>query len=516
MDVFALGVVLFELLTGQRPFSGTFSGTGTSDRGDPSHLGSGPAVHPATRHLLQAVRECHPPLPRELNARIPGPLQAICLKALEKAPADRYSSARFFGLDLDRFFRGEAVVADPRRLSQVLEHGVDRHLADLERWQADRLVSTRERDNLVGKYDRLRQREEFWVLDSRRISTSQVILHLGAWSCIVSAVLMFCFGWKELSPVLRAGLPVTLFTALTASGLVLWQRRTRRVALVLLMAGCLIWPLLTATIMFTLDWLPPDDRSVEAVAGERATIGSAEQDDGTPPQPARDLIEGFMSNDQLMVGAATWFLVSILFWRRTRTAGFSLIAGISALVLATSLFAFLDLRDLWEQQRFDVVATWYLAPASVILGWAILLDLRWRSGALSAPLYAVSITVLLLALTCLALEGEWAEWLGVEASSAGSIDRIAYSLITNGGLYLLGGVLAERSRRSRWLRRIATLLFWLTPTHLMAPIAYFVLKEKWAWDLLPAGWTLSELILPLAALVFVFASVPKQIVSPSR
>jgi serine/threonine protein kinase len=68
-DLYSLGVILFEMLTGERPFRGEF------------------------RMLLQQVLHDEPPSPRRLDSRIPRDLETICLKCLQKDPAKRYASA---------------------------------------------------------------------------------------------------------------------------------------------------------------------------------------------------------------------------------------------------------------------------------------------------------------------------------------------------------------------------------------------------------------------------------------
>jgi serine/threonine-protein kinase len=89
-DVYALGSMLYELLTGRPAFRG------------PSPLET----------LLLVVGE-EPVPPRSSQPRIPRDLEAICLRCLAKQPAERYASAAALAEDLSRFRRGEPVQARP-------------------------------------------------------------------------------------------------------------------------------------------------------------------------------------------------------------------------------------------------------------------------------------------------------------------------------------------------------------------------------------------------------------------
>jgi serine/threonine protein kinase len=109
-DVYGLGALLYELLTGQPPFRGA-----------------------SQVETLLAALESDPPLPRKLNADVPRPLEMIALKCLEKNPADRYASAAAVATDLDRFLEGET-------LSISSPHLFDRLVRTLERSKFDREI----------------------------------------------------------------------------------------------------------------------------------------------------------------------------------------------------------------------------------------------------------------------------------------------------------------------------------------------------------------------------------------
>ena len=88
-DVYSLGAILYELLTGTRPFPG------------------------AGQILLARIREEDPRPPRRLDNSIALDLETICLKAMAKEPAHRYAGAAAFAADLRRWLDGEPVLARP-------------------------------------------------------------------------------------------------------------------------------------------------------------------------------------------------------------------------------------------------------------------------------------------------------------------------------------------------------------------------------------------------------------------
>jgi eukaryotic-like serine/threonine-protein kinase len=87
--VYSLGVILYHLLVGKAPYEGAL-----------------PAI-------IHQILHCEPLAPRAVRPGVSREIENICLKAISKNPADRYTDARSFADDLQRFLSGQQTVARP-------------------------------------------------------------------------------------------------------------------------------------------------------------------------------------------------------------------------------------------------------------------------------------------------------------------------------------------------------------------------------------------------------------------
>ncbi len=102
-DVYALGAIFYELLTGERPFKGEMS------------------------ILLEHIQHTPPKAPRQIKPDIPRELEAICLKCLSKDPAKRYATGKDLAADLHLFLAGETLRGIPAALPHRVRKWLTRH-----------------------------------------------------------------------------------------------------------------------------------------------------------------------------------------------------------------------------------------------------------------------------------------------------------------------------------------------------------------------------------------------------
>jgi serine/threonine protein kinase len=440
-DVYALGVVLYELICGALPYDGRTH----SD-------------------LIESIRHARPRLPVEVDPSVPEPLQAVALQAMAGEPEARYQSAGHLALDLERYLDGRPVQARPRLYETTLARRSERHLAEIQEWERSGLVHSHEGDRLRTAYGRLEGREDDWIVQSRVLSFHQIALYLGVFLAACGGVLYFTAYLAESSRpwwlfagvlagesgVATLGIP---FAALTLTAEWLYRRGVRAVAVAYYLAGAVLVPPLLLILL----------------RESRLWPGG-----GGPGQ-----LFGELSNRQLQVAtglAACWvaWLVG-----RTRTVALSAcLAGLLALLHLT-LLADLGLRTWVDSGRWDQLALWLLpfAAATLILAWS---QERLGHMWLGAPLYVAAALAYVASLELVALDGRALRHLGLTFSHwqpAGVTDDTlldTLAAMTGAGLLFYATAWLLEHRGTPLMRQPGHLLYSLSPFATLEPLAYLI------------------------------------------
>jgi len=460
-DVFALGAILYELLTGAPPF----------------HADS-------VSGLLRAIREDEPMLPRRRAPAVPRDLQNICLKALEKDPAARYASAREMAGDLDRFLAGEAVLAEPAAYGRLIAAKVGEHLRDLESWRHDQIVSEAEYDAIRKRYGRLIEREDAWIMEARRLTLPQVTLYLGAWVLAAGAALLTFFSYPRLSgaPAIAAAWASAIPSAWL--GIRSWNRGNPRVAIAFLLALCLVMPIAVL------------ETAQEAHLFTAFTRGQLELElfhrlDLSKPA----------TNQQVW-----WALLAALpvCWRLrrfTRAPVFSLMfATYGALLCLATLLrtGMLDWLD-HDPGRFY----FHLLPCAVLFLAAGYTFERVRLPDDSRYFYPFAVVFTWAALSGVAAFHEpYAQWL--KSVAPWTRGQQEYLFVGNAAIYFALDRLS-RLQSSPQLRIVGHAFRFVIPGHVMTSLLLLGLNAESHAEALAFEW-----LLPAVACVFVFGSIPRQ------
>jgi serine/threonine protein kinase len=471
-DVFALGTILYELLTGSVPFRGLRF----ADR-------------------VRSICEQDPVLPRRVNPGVPGELQNICLKALEKSPGDRYATAREMADDLERYLAGEPVLANPTAYSRLTAAKVEQHLRELEAWRNDRILSDYEFDSFRKSYDRLNEREDAWIMEVRRLSLPQVTLYLGSWLLVVAAALVTLFRNGGLS-----GTPAVLLTAAAAAstawaGIRVWKNGEFRIALAWLLAFCLLLPLTFLVAMNQYGWFAALTRNDEK-------------------------FEFFTKLDALkhITNSQFWWAILMALpayyalRRFTRASVFSLMLAIMSALLCLNTLLRMGMLEWLDQDpgRFY----FHLIPFALLFlaaGYALE---RLGASADSRYFYPIAVAFTFVALSGAAAQHKpWAEWL--KSVAPWTRGEVEYLFMINAGAYFALQALCELFPTAQ-LRMVGRAFRFVIPGHILTSLWLLGMEatDLWQGSKPDLAYRMEarvfEFVLPAAACVFVFGSVPKQ------
>jgi len=441
-DVYALGVILYELMCGRLPYGGD------------------------DQTVADSIRAGTPRLPIEITPAVPEPLQAIALTAMERDPAARYQSALDMAADLRRYLSGLPVHGRPTIYATTLGARVRSHLDEVGEWLRLRLLYPHEAERLRSAYRALDAREEDWIVESRSLTYTQIALYLGAFLLLCGSLFYFVAArWYEhvhgvLRPFIVLALP---FIGLNVAAHHLYRRDHKAVGVAFYLAAIVLLPLFLLILFHETHFLI-------------APAGDARQLFG----------DDVVSNRQLQVTSLVACLWCGWLALRTRTAALSTVFTVLALVFTLAVISDFGLRTALEDRRWDRLAV-RLFP--LVIAYAAGGAAMERTGRpwFSRPLYFGSAALLVGVLELYALDGRGlrqlagfslAPWQSPTVSSPTLLDTVAVMTL-NGAIFY---AIADRLVRfgSQQSQSAAHLLFALSPFALLHPLGYLVRTNEYS------------------------------------
>jgi len=475
-DVFALGILLYELLTDTLPF-------------------------PQTDHkkLFEAIKTQHPELPSAIRQKIPISLQNICLKALEKDPQNRYPTARNLADDINRYLRGEKVWSRPSFLSDKIQQEVFYHRQKLKVWRDNELLTEKEFDRLENIYERVISPPDLSIIEARKLSFSQVCLYFGGWIVVLGSFVLFYKTWENIPAFFRPLPAAAATTLMIILGSAMWKRNESRLAIGFLSTANLLVPITLLLTLAQWDLLSPANYpwGTESISGMLREMESY-------------VIVG---NVQLYFSSLCWFAFSLFFLRLTRSSIFVFFGIISFLAWLTSCYIIAGMIgpiDEFEPWAPDIIAGRYLYPGIGFFVLGVILD-RHKFFHYAWPLCMVGLVMIVISMSVIALsEATIFVWLlRWKQKFFEDVESKLLSFTFNGLIYLgLAGVC--RSLGTRLQRSLASILNWLGPIHILGTLRILDLEDL---NISESHALVYRILLPIASVGFVFGSVARQMKS---
>ncbi len=471
-DVFSLGTILYQVLTGSLPFHGE-----------------------SPIELTSAIRNREPVLPRRLNTSLPRDLQNICLKALEKDPKERYNSAREMAKDIERYLAGEEVLALPTSYSRLIAGRIEGHLRELEGWKFDQVISDSEYDTLRKAYSRLNEPDDAWIMQARRLSLSQVSLYLGGWILVVGAALVFLFEIPSLSGILSIWVVSAATVATAFWGIRIWKGKQYRFAIAYLLAFCLLFPV-----------------ALLVTTGEFKILTAFTK--GRQDLELFYRLPSFRKTTNLQLWWALLSSLPVYVWLRqfTRSSVFSLVFAVMSSLFSLATLLRLGMLDWLDNDpgRFYL----NLIPGALVFFLvAIVIEHRgYRAD--SRYFYPFAMTFTFTALSGVAVfHDPYAKWL--QSVAPWTRGQVEYLFIINAGIYLLLQMICKRFQSAQ-LRTVAQIFRFVIPGHVMTSLLLLGIEASRLWNESPTNLAMQhearifEFLLPVVACGFVFGSIPDQ------
>ena len=500
-DVYALGAMMYEMLADRLPFLAS-----------------------TAEQALKLAREQDPPLPETYAPDAPWPLQRICLAALERDIQRRYVNAHAMALDLQRYLRGETVVARPSMLAEQFTEKIEEHIDQVDAWLRQGMVTEGEANKLVRVLGGVLRPESHWILDSRRLTLSQVTLYLGGWFALCALIIglsmtsdlegMFRSDSLERWPAVRYITAWTAVCGFLAAGFILQRRGDRRVSLGYQVTACLAVPVAIWLLFRETEWLiqPMMSEIVVQLPGGDTQYESVNREWLYVFAGLRAPAELCLMNRQLLTIMFSWLIVSLALRSISSSSGFTLFAVIAGNLSAIAAWASAGMLSS-EHHSYALLGLWMFAIGLGTIPAGLIMNRREEERARqhgrirtrTRDSWAVLTAALLMigiGLTLMAWNAAHVYTLGLLSDTEDPTTRATAFIINGVVLQLVSHVLSRRRTVVR--SRLAEVIRWISPSHFLAGL----------WQIqVEAGdglWLLWLIILAVTSISLCYISVRKQ------
>lgn len=164
-DIYSLGVMLHECLTGRHPFA---------------KLGKPPTV--------SSILAGDPVIPRELRPEIPADLERLCLACLSYKPENRPNAQEVYQALQNILIDRPIQLVSGRAQDHVINR-IEEHVSTIEKWQQLGMVENRDRDQLRWFYRKILEGDDMWPTETRKIQPGEIGLYACVWIAVVVSYL---------------------------------------------------------------------------------------------------------------------------------------------------------------------------------------------------------------------------------------------------------------------------------------------------------------------------------------
>ena len=404
-DIFSLGVLFHEALTGRHPFA---------------KLGKPPTI--------SSILAGEPTIPRALRPEIPEDLERICLSCLAFNPEQR-PNADEVHQGLINFLAGQPIHMKNSVVKDHLLNRIEEHVGTIEKWRDLGLVDNRERDQLRWHYRRVLEGDDLWPTETRKLRVGELGIYICIWTVLVASFFTAVLYRQDVGPPFSWLLPLGTSFALAGAGLFSQQFARKRVSPLFFGSAIIsLVPTLIA-VLTELVWAPVPDSQAELFG------------------------DAGIANRTLFVSSLVSLIAAVLRLHRTGVSFYSWVAAV--LYASTHISLLLVAGYLtWED------GPQALGILSITVAWMMGTGFeRMKKSRFARPFHWLGSLSLLAGLYMLA-KVPLLTWVGIDFLGAEATK--GWSLAISGFLLLVVTYLLENSIRLE-RRRIANYLEWVCP-----------------------------------------------------